>query len=71
VFGGLVPIIGLSLIQATKNNYAGLFYPLAVAAVCFVVGSLWVPETNHIDIAADQSTAAQPTAAPAIGPAGR
>jgi MFS family permease len=50
VFGGLVPIIGLSLIQSTGNNYAGLWYPMGVAAVCCIVGALFLHETNEVDI---------------------
>ena len=50
VFGGLVPIIGLSMIQKTGNNYAGLWYPMAIAAICFIIGMWKLPETNHIDI---------------------
>ncbi len=57
VFGGLVPIIGLSLIGLTKNNFAGLWYPMAVAAICAVVCYLKVPETSHIDIESDSSVA--------------
>lgn len=57
VFGGLVPIIGLTLIGATKNNFAGLWYPMIVAAICAVVCYFWVPETSHIDIESDQSVA--------------
>lgn len=57
VFGGLVPIIGLSLIEKTGNNFAGLWYPMAVAGTCFVIGSLLVRETNHIDIHAGESIA--------------
>ncbi|MCB9112400.1 MAG: MHS family MFS transporter [Anaerolineales bacterium] len=53
VFGGLVPIIGLSMIQNTGNDYAGLWYPMIVAAVCAVVGLWKLPETNHVDIASD------------------
>jgi len=30
VFGGMEPIIGLSLIKATGNNFAGLWYPMAL-----------------------------------------
>ncbi len=55
VFGGLVPIIGLEMINQTKNNFAGLWWPMAVAGVCFVVGALFVKETNQVDIA-DAST---------------
>ncbi|MBP7689635.1 MAG: MHS family MFS transporter [Thermoflexales bacterium] len=50
VFGGLVPIIGLSLLQSTGNNLAGLYYPIAIAAICFVVGALFIKETNQVDI---------------------
>lgn len=64
VFGGLVPILGLSFIQGTGNNFAGLWYPMAIAAVCFVVGTLFVKETNQVDIAdAASSTAAKAEAA--------
>ena len=47
VFGGLLPLIGLSLCAATGNIYAGLLYPIAVAAVCFLFGVFWLPETNN------------------------
>ncbi len=57
VFGGLVPIIGLSLIQSTGNNYAGLWYPMGIAAICAVVGMWKLPETNHVDISSDASVA--------------
>jgi|GEM_PF-2833976 len=50
VFGGLVPIIGLSLIQAIGNNFAGLWYPMAIAAICFVIGALFIKETKDVDI---------------------
>jgi MFS family permease len=57
VFGGLVPIIGLTLLSATGNNFAGLWYPMTVAGICFVVGALLLPETKEQDIAAGQSYA--------------
>jgi hypothetical protein len=50
VFGGLVPIIGLSLINRTGNNFAGLWYPMIIAAICAVICYLRVPETSHVDI---------------------
>ena len=40
VFGGLLPLIGLSIVARTGNIYAGLYYPIVVAALTFVVGSL-------------------------------
>jgi MFS family permease len=50
VFGGLLPLIGLSTCAATGNIYAGLYYPIIVAAVTFVVGSLMLRETHGIRI---------------------
>ncbi|MFT3895163.1 MAG: MFS transporter [Anaerolineales bacterium] len=64
VFGGLVPIIGLELLTKTGNNYAGLWYPMAVAAICAVVCYLKIPETYQVDIEFDASVAnlgAKPT----------
>jgi MFS family permease len=64
VFGGLVPIIGLSLIKNTGNNFAGLWYPMIVAAICAVVCYVAVPETSHVDIESG-SMASAPETAPA------
>ena len=47
VFGGLLPLIGLSVIAQTGNIYAGLYYPIAVASLTFIVGSLLLKETKH------------------------
>jgi hypothetical protein len=46
VFGGLVPLIGLSVIAATGNIYAGLYYPMAIAGITFIAGSLLLKETS-------------------------
>jgi MFS family permease len=40
VFGGLLPLVGLWVVAQTGNIYAGLYYPIVVAAVTFVVGAL-------------------------------
>jgi MFS family permease len=48
VFGGLLPLIGLSVVARTGNIYAGLYYPITVAALTFVVGSLLLRETRHV-----------------------
>jgi hypothetical protein len=44
VFGGLVPFIGTALVAATDNLYMGLAYPIAVAAITFIVGMLLIRE---------------------------
>ena len=50
VFGGLLPLIGLSMCAATNNIYAGLWYPMIVASITFVVGSLLLKETVNVKI---------------------
>ena len=50
VFGGLTPLIGTAIVQATGNLYAGLFYPMAVASITFLIGALFLPETRHRSI---------------------
>jgi MFS family permease len=46
VFGGLLPLIGLGLCATTGNIYAGLYYPIGVAALTFIVGMVFLRETH-------------------------
>ena len=46
VFGGLVPLIGVYVCEATGNIYSGLWYPMIVAGLTFVVGSIFLKETH-------------------------
>jgi MFS family permease len=57
VFGGLLPLIGLSLCARTGNIYAGLYYPIAVAAITLVVGSIFLKETHGTLIWAEYNEA--------------
>src|SRR5271168_264828 len=50
VFGGLLPLIGLSWTAATGNIYAGLYYPMIIAGLTFIVGSLLLKETRGVRI---------------------
>ena len=50
VFGGLLPLIGLSVCAATGNIYAGLYYPMIVAAITLVFGSILLKETHGTKI---------------------
>ncbi len=50
LFGGLVPLIGLSLIQAAGNELAGLWFPMIVGFICFVIGALFLPETFKVNL---------------------
>jgi hypothetical protein len=44
--GGLLPASAFAIVAATGNIYAGLWYPVIVAAICFVVGVCALPETR-------------------------
>jgi MFS family permease len=55
VFGGLVPMIGLAWITASGNNFAGIWYPMIIASICFIVGMIMLKETKDVDIT-DEST---------------
>jgi len=48
--GGLVPLITTAAFQATGSLGYALIYPIAVPAVCFVLGLWLMPETRHISI---------------------
>ncbi|HXG55454.1 MAG TPA: MFS transporter [Vicinamibacterales bacterium] len=50
VFGGLLPLIGLTIVAKTGDIYAGLYYPIGVAALTFVVGSVFLKETHSVRI---------------------
>jgi MFS family permease len=50
VFGGLVPVIATAVVARTGNMFAGLIYPMAVAALTFVVGSFFLKETRTTKI---------------------
>ena len=60
VFGGLTPYIGASIVAATGDIHAGLVYPMSVAAVTFVVGSLFLKETHRTSIWDEVGPAPEP-----------
>ena len=49
-FGGFLPTTAFAIVAATGNIYAGLWYPVAIAALTVVVGALLLPETRGRDI---------------------
>jgi MFS family permease len=49
-FGGLLPTTAFAIVAQTGNMYNGLWYPIIIAAVTFVIGLLFVRETKDVDI---------------------
>jgi MFS family permease len=49
-FGGFLPAISFSIVAAQGNIYSGLWYPIIIAAMTFVIGMLFIKETKDVDI---------------------
>jgi MFS family permease len=49
-FGGLLPATSFAMVAATGDIYFGLWYPIVIALMTFVIGLLFVPETKDRNI---------------------
>ena len=49
-FGGLLPTTAFAIVAQTGNMYNGLWYPIIVAGMTFVIGMLFIKETKDVDI---------------------
>ncbi len=49
-FGGILPAVAFTIVAATGDVFAGLWYPVAIAGLCFVIGALGLPETRGRDL---------------------
>ena len=49
-FGGLLPSVTFAMVAQNGNMFHGLWYPFWIAAVCAVIGFLFVKETKDADI---------------------
>ena len=49
-FGGFLPTTAFALVLLTGNIYAGLWYPIVIAVMTFIVGTLFLKETKDVDI---------------------
>jgi MFS family permease len=49
-FGGFLPATVFAIVAATGNIYSGLWYPIVIAAMSFVIGLIFLPETKNVDI---------------------
>jgi MFS family permease len=52
-FGGLLPTTSFAIVAQTGNMYNGLWYPIIIAAVTLVIGTLFINETKDVDIYAN------------------
>jgi MFS family permease len=49
-FGGFTPLIATAVVAKTGHIYAGLWYPISIALLTFVVGSLFLKESKDVRI---------------------
>src|ERR1700687_4029957 len=49
-FGGMLPLLATALVAATGDIYFGLWYPIGVAILSFVIGILFLRDTKGVDI---------------------
>ncbi len=66
-FGGMLPLLATAMVAKAGNIYYGLWYPIVVSVMTFVIGALFVRETRHVKIHAEHaipggSAAAAPAA---------
>jgi len=60
IFGGLTPFLATSLYEMSKTEatpdgdpFAGLWYPIAVAAICFVIGMIFLKNKTRGEVLDD------------------
>jgi len=49
-FGGMLPLTATAMVAATGDIYYGLWYPIVVAIMSLVIGSIFLSETKDRDI---------------------
>jgi hypothetical protein len=49
-FGGMLPLTATAMVAATGDIYYGLWYPIVVAVMSLIIGSLFLSETKERDI---------------------
>jgi hypothetical protein len=52
-FGGFLPPIAFALVAYKGDIYYGLWYPIVIAVITLVVGTLFLRETKDVDIYAN------------------
>ena len=58
-FGGMLPLLATAMVAASGDIYYGLWYPIVVALMTFVVGLVFLRDRKNVDLHADDSAAYQ------------
>jgi MHS family proline/betaine transporter-like MFS transporter len=68
VFGGLVPFVAVLITTLPGSNHlSGLWYPIGVAALCFIIGALYVSNKPDTSIGAEEKTLTNNIGEPSAG----
>jgi hypothetical protein len=49
-FGGMLPLLATAMVAASGNIYTGLWYPIVVAAMTLVIGTLFLRDAKDFKI---------------------
>lgn len=49
-FGGMLPLLATAMVAATGNIYFGLWYPIGIAVMTLIIGTLFLRETKDVKI---------------------
>jgi MFS family permease len=52
-FGGMLPLLATAMVASSGNIYNGLWYPIVVAAMSLVIGSIFIKETKDQNVRVD------------------
>ena len=55
-FGGMLPLLATALVAAKGDIYYGLWYPIVVALMSFVIGLIFLRDRKNVDLHADDSS---------------
>ena len=58
-FGGMLPLLATAIVAWTGNIYAGLYYPIGIALMTVILGSLFLRDTKDTDIATSSGVETQ------------
>jgi MFS family permease len=54
-FGGMLPLLATAMVAASGDIYYGLWYPIVVALMTFVIGLIFLRDRKDIDLQSDES----------------
>jgi hypothetical protein len=49
--GGMPALLATAIVATTGNIYAGLWYPIGISALTFVIGGSMLRDTKGVDLA--------------------